>query len=119
MYHAMMGENVDGKTAAQWGLVNESLPADKLKARVTEVASVLLEKNPVALKATKDAIRRVGEMTYDNAEDYLVRAQEAANSFDNDGRKEGIKQFIDEKSYKPGLGAYDKSKQKTTKKAKA
>ena len=34
----------------------------------------------VALKATKDAIRRVREMTYDNAEDYLVRAQEAVNS---------------------------------------
>ena len=41
-----------------------------------------------------------------------VRAQEAANSFDNEGRKEGIRQFIDEKSYKPGLGAYDLSKQK-------
>jgi trans-feruloyl-CoA hydratase/vanillin synthase len=67
-----------------------------------------MQKNPVALKAAKDAIRRVGEMTYDNAEDYLVRAQEAANSYDNHGRKEGIKQFIDEKSYKPGLGAYDK-----------
>ncbi len=110
MYHAMMGENIDGKKAAEWGLVNESVPLDSLKARVTEVAKVLLEKNPVALKATKDAIRRVGEMTYENAEDYLVRAQEAANSFDNDGRKEGIKQFIDDKTYKPGLGAYDKSK---------
>jgi trans-feruloyl-CoA hydratase/vanillin synthase len=50
-------------------------------------------------------------MTYENAEDYLIRAQEAANFYDNDGRKEGIKQFIDDKSYKPGLGAYDKSKQ--------
>ena len=48
-------------------------------------------------------------MTYDNAEDYLVRAQEAANSYDNEGRKEGIRQFIDDKSYKPGLGAYDKA----------
>jgi len=113
MYHAMMGENVDGKTAAEWGLVNEAMPADQLKARVSEVASVLLKKNPVALKATKDAIRRVGEMTYDNAEDYLVRAQEAANFHDKtEGRKEGIRQFIDEKSYKPGLGAYDLSKQK-------
>ena len=111
MYHAMMGENIDGKTAVEWGLVNEAVPADQLKARVTEMCNVLLEKNPVALKATKDAIRRVKEMTYDNAEDYLVRAQEAANSFDNDGRKEGIKQFIDDKTYKPGLGAYDKSKQ--------
>ena len=110
MYHAMMGENVDGKTAAQWGFVNEALPLDQLRARVTEVAHVLLKKNPIALKATKDAIRRVREMSYDNAEDYLIRAQEAANSFDNDGRKEGIKQFIDDKTYKPGLGAYDRSK---------
>jgi feruloyl-CoA hydratase/lyase len=108
MYHAMMGENIDGKTAAEWGLVNEALPGDKLKERVEQVAKVLMQKNPVALKATKDAMRRVGEMTYDNAEDFLVRAQEAANSFDNHGRKEGIKQFIDDKSYKPGLSAYNK-----------
>lgn len=111
MYHAMMGENIDGRTAAQWGFVNEALPADQLRDRVAEVAAVLLKKNPVALKATKDAIRRVGEMTYDNAEDYLVRAQEAANSFDGEGRKEGIRQFIDAKTYKPGLGAYDLTKQ--------
>jgi feruloyl-CoA hydratase/lyase len=112
MYHAMMGENVDGKTAAAWGLVNESLPLDALRSRVADVAHVLLKKNPVALKATKDAVRRVREMTYDNAEDFLIRAQEAANSYDNDGRKEGIKQFIDDKTFKPGLGAYDLSKQK-------
>jgi trans-feruloyl-CoA hydratase/vanillin synthase len=110
MYHAMMGENVDGKTAAEWGLVNESLPLAQLKTRVMEVAKVLLAKNPVALKATKDAVRRVSVMSYDDAEDYLIRAQEAANSYDNHGRKEGIRQFIDEKSYKPGLSAYDKDK---------
>lgn len=110
MYHALMGENVDGKTAAEWGLVNEALPLAKLRERVESVARTLLQKNPVALKATKDAVRRVGEMTYDNAEDYLMRAQEAANFFDNDGRKEGIKQFIDDKTYKPGLGSYDVTK---------
>ena len=111
MYHSLMGENIDGKTAAEWGLVNEALPLATLRPRVESVARTLLSKNPIALKAAKDAVRRVGEMTYDNAEDFLVRAQEAANFFDNDGRKEGIKQFIEEKSYKPGLGAYDKSKQ--------
>jgi len=110
MYHALMGENIDGKTAVEWGFVNEAVPLDQLQARVTAVAQVLLKKNPVALKATKDAIRRVREMTYDNAEDYLIRAQEAANSYDSEGRKEGIKQFIDDKTYKPGLGAYDLSK---------
>jgi trans-feruloyl-CoA hydratase/vanillin synthase len=110
MYHTLMGENIDGRTAAEWGLVNEAVPAAQLQERVTAVARVLLQKNPVALKAAKDAVRRVGEMTYDNAEDYLIRAQEAANFYDNEGRKEGIRQFIDEKTYKPGLGAYDQSK---------
>ena len=111
MYHAMTGEAIDGRTAAKWRLINEAVPAEKLRERVLEVAQMLLKKNPVALKATKDAIRRVREMTYDNAEDYLVRAQEAANSFDNEGRKEGIRQFIDEKSFKPGVGTYDVSRQ--------
>ena len=111
MYHALMGENIDGRTAAEWGLVNEALPLAQLQARVEAVAAKLLEKNPVALKATKDAVRRVDEMTYDNAEDYLIRAQEAANFFDGEGRKEGIRQFIDEKTYKPGLSPYDRSKQ--------
>lgn len=110
MYHAMMGENVDGKKAAQWGLVNEAVPADQLKARVTEMANVLLGKNAHALRATKWAIRRVREMTYDNAEDYLIRTQEAANYFDSEGRKEATRQFIDDKTFKPGLGAYDLNK---------
>jgi len=112
MYHAMMGENLTGTQAAEQGLVTESVPLAKLKARVTEIATELLKKNPVALKATKDAVRRVIEMSYDNAEDYLIRAQEAADSFDREGRLEGMKQFLDDKTYKPGLGAYDTTKQK-------
>jgi trans-feruloyl-CoA hydratase/vanillin synthase len=110
MYHALTGELIDGRKAAGWRLVNESLPLAKLRDRVKEVAKILISKNSTALKATKDAVRRVAEMTYDNAEDYLVRAQEAANSFDAGGRKEGIRQFIEEKSYKPGLGGYDTSR---------
>jgi len=108
MYHALTGELIDGRKAAEWKLVNESVPLDRLEARVRELAGVLLKKNPVALKYTKEAIRRVGDMTYDDALDYAVRMQEAANFMDRtEGRKEGIRQFIDEKSFKPGLGAYD------------
>lgn len=111
MYHAMMGENIDGRKAAEWGLVNEAVPADSLRERVTKIAEVLLGKNAHALRATKWAIRRVREMTYDNAQDYLIRAQEATNFFDAEGRKEATRQFIDEKAFKPGLGAYDLHKQ--------
>lgn len=115
MWLTLTGELIDGKQAAAMRLVNESVPLEKLEARVREVAGMLLKKNPVALKFAKDAVRRVGTMTYDEAEDYLVRMQEAANFHDkSEGRKEGIRQFIDEKSYKPGLGAYDKSKAKAS-----
>jgi feruloyl-CoA hydratase/lyase len=111
MYHALLGENLSGREAAECGLVNESVPAQKLRARVLEVANKLQKKNLETLKATKDAVRRVREMTYANAEDYLIRAQEALNWHDrSDGRHAGMKQFLDEKSYKPGLGEYDKSK---------
>ena len=68
MYHSLMGENIDGRTAAQWGLINEALPHDQLKARVENVARTLL-KNPVALKACRTPFA-AWEMTYDNAEDF-------------------------------------------------
>ena len=113
MYHAMMGENLTGKQAEEAGLVNESLPADKLRERVQQVVDVLKAKDTHALRATKWAVRRVREMSYDNAEDYLIRAQEALNQFGGlAARKEATKQFLDEKSFKPGLGAFDKSKVK-------
>jgi len=112
MYHALTGEGISGRKAAEWKLVNEAVPLAKLKERVIALAEVLLQKNPVAIKAAKDAVRRVKEMTYDNAEDYLIRAQEAANFFDNEGRKEGIRQFIDDKTYKPGLATYDVRKKR-------
>ena len=111
MYHALMGESMTGQEAQAAGLVTESVPAEQLEARVIEVATKLLKKNWGTLKATKDAIRRVREMTYDNAEDYLIRAQESLNWHDKtDGRHAGMKQFLDDKTFKPGLGEYDKHK---------
>jgi len=111
MYHALLGENLTGRQAEAFGLVNEAVPAARLQARVTEVANILLKKNWETLKSIKDAMRRVRGMGYDEAEDYLIRAQEALNWLDrSDGRHRGMKQFLDDKSYKPGLGEYDKSK---------
>ena len=113
VYHAMMGENLTGQQAAEAGLVNESLPAGELKARVQQVCDVLKKKDTQALRATKWAMRRVMEMTYDNAEDYLIRAQEALNQFGGvAARKEATKQFLDDKTFKPGLGVFDKTKVK-------
>lgn len=113
VYHAMMGENITGKQAEEQGLVTESVPADQLKARVVAIADVLKKKDGQTLRATKWAVRRMTEMTYDNAVDYLIRAQEALHNFGGvEARQEATRQFLDEKSFKPGLGAFDTSKVK-------
>lgn len=113
MYHAMMGETLTGQQAAEQGLVTECVPHERLKERVQEIADVLKKKDGHALRATKWAMRRVMEMTYDNAEDYLIRAQEALNDFGGwEARKEATRQFLDEKTFKPGLGVFDKTKVK-------
>jgi trans-feruloyl-CoA hydratase/vanillin synthase len=111
MYHAMMGENLTGQQAAEQGLVTECVAHDQLKARVIEIAQVLLKKDANALRATKWAMRRMSEMTFDNAMDYLIRTQEALNGMGGaEARKEATKQFLDDKTFKPGLGAFDTSK---------
>ncbi len=109
MYYTLTGETFDGKKAAELKVVNEAVPADQLRARVASIAASMLEKNPQTLKAAKDAIKRVAEMTVDASEDYLVVRQESLNYLDkSEGRKQGLKQFIDDKTYRPGLGAYKK-----------
>ena len=111
MYHAMMGENLSGTQAAEQGLVTEAVPAAHLEARVREIAGALMKKDGNALRATKWAVRRMSEMTYDNAMDYLIRAQEALHRYGGvEARKEATKQFLDEKTFKPGLGTFDTSK---------
>lgn len=111
MYHAMMGENLSGRQAAEQGLVTESVPAERLRERVVEIAEALLKKDANALRSTRWAMRRMTEMTFDNAMDYLIRAQEALNGLGGlEARKEATRQFLDEKTFKPGLGAFNTSK---------
>ena len=107
MYYTLTGELFDGRRAAELRVVNEAVPANALRERVRAIGRVLIEKNPATLKAAKDSSKRVAEMSVDAAEDYLVVRQESLYFLDKtEGRKAGIRQFIDEKSFKPGLGAY-------------
>ena len=109
MYYTLTGENFDGRRAAELRVVNEAVPLDQLRARVRALADTLIEKNPLTLKAAKDSIKRVSELTVEAAQDYLVARQESLYFLDKtQGAKQGIKQFIDDKAYRPGLEAYRK-----------
>jgi trans-feruloyl-CoA hydratase/vanillin synthase len=57
LYHAMTGEPFDGKKASEMRLVNYAVPADQLRAETVKLAKKLMEKNPWALRATKQAYK--------------------------------------------------------------
>jgi feruloyl-CoA hydratase/lyase len=107
MYYIMTGETFDGRKAAAMGLVNEAVPRAELRPRVEKLAKTLLEKNPMALRVAKNAARRVRDMPWEDAEDYLFAKLDQLRFHDAEkGREKGMTQFLDEKSYRPGLSAY-------------
>ena len=109
LYFIMTGEVFDGRKAAQMGLVNEAVPLAQLATRVRAIADVLLKKNAVTLKAAKDTFKRVRNMPWDASDDYIYAKLEQMLLLDrSNGREEGLKQFLDDKSYQPGLGPYEK-----------
>ena len=111
LYYAMTGETFNGKRAAEIGLVNESVPLSQLRERVVKLAEVLLQKSPTILAAAKHSYKRLQEMSWDAAFDYIAATAVTAGTQDTEkGREKGLSQFLDQKSYRPGLGVYDKSK---------
>jgi feruloyl-CoA hydratase/lyase len=68
---------------------------------------VLLSKNPTVLRTAKIAYRHVKNMDWEASEDYLsAKSTESMATDPERGRQKGMSQFLDEKSYRPGLGAY-------------
>ena len=110
LYYIMTGETFTGVQAAQMGLINKSVPKDELRATVIALAEKLLAKNPVVLRYAKQGFKRARELTWEQGEDYLYAKTDQSNYRDPEkGRKEGLKQFLDDKTIKPGLQTYKRS----------
>ena len=102
LYYACLGEPFDGDEAARIGMINYAVPDEKLEGAVTELAVKLMSKSPNVLRATKHAVRKVATMDYDQAYDYLAEKGKAIKVGDaEDSYNTGLRQFLDEKSYKP------------------
>ena len=107
VYYILTGDTFDGKRAADIGLVNFAVPAAELKQRTAALANKLMEKNPHVLRACKTAYHRVRDMSWDASADYLSAKNDQTRMWDPEkGAQKGMTQFLDEKSFKPGLGAY-------------
>src|SRR5918999_3557938 len=109
IYYIMTGKTFTGVEAAQMGLVNSSVPRAELRAVTKDLALNLLEKNPVVLRAAKLGFKHSLGMSWGQAEDYLYAKLEQSQFLDKErGREQGLTQFLDEKSIRPGLQAYQR-----------
>src|SRR5215467_13746821 len=111
MYYAMTGDLFDGKKAKEIGFVNMHFPRAQLREETIKFARKLMEKSPAALRYTKEAIRAVRFMNEPQAQDYLNAKSDALRFNDKEqSREEGMKQFLDEKSYRPGYGHFKRKR---------
>ena len=107
LYYIMTGEPFDGRKAAEMGLVNRSVPLAELRETTETLARTLLSKNPTVLRHAKSAFKFVERLDWDTSEAMLgAMAASAAASDPERGRRKGMSQFLDEKSYRPGLEGY-------------
>ena len=103
LWFGMLGRPFDGKTAERIGLINLSVPLEKLREETMAVARELASKDPWALKATKDAYRHSLEMPWESAMNYSTAKEVELAVRQNDiMRVEGIGDFLAGK-YRPGL----------------
>ena len=110
LFYAVSGETFDGKRAVELGLANFAVPRAKLREETTKFARKLLKINPAVVRYTKEAVRAVRDMNEDQARDYLRSKQDSLARNDKEIReKVGMKQFLDDKTYRPGLGPYQRT----------
>jgi trans-feruloyl-CoA hydratase/vanillin synthase len=107
LYYACLGEAFDGDEAARIGLVNYSYPQEELKKQTIDLAERLMKKSPAVLRATKQALRKVRTMDFDQSYDYLAEKSRAIRVIDSqDSYNRGLDQFLEEKSYRPTYEAF-------------
>jgi len=109
VWYAMTGEPFDGRKAAEIKLISKSVPADKLHETTMELAQSLCRKNPQTLRTIKESLRLVRGMSVDQAADYLLAKEREMRFMDPEsGRAKAMRQFLDDKTYRPGMGEYQR-----------
>lgn len=107
LYYIMTGLTFDGRRALELGLVNLAVKQDELRDEVMRLATQLMSKNPVALRQAKMSYKNISDLSWEMADDYLRAKQDQVRFQDRDnGRDQGMRQFLDEKAYRPGVEGY-------------
>lgn len=109
LYSLLIAEPFSGSQAAEMGFVNFAVPAAELRAATLSLAEKIMEKNLATYLATKQAFKTVWQMDFTQAQEYLRAKSDQLRLIDPiRGREQGMRGFLDDKTYKPGLGPFPK-----------
>lgn len=110
LYYSVTGERFSGADAARMKFVNKAVPNERLREETMVLARALESKSSAAVRYTKEAIRTVRGMSKEQALDFLDCKNDALIASDPErGRGKALSQFLDDKSFKPGLGTFGKT----------
>ena len=106
LYYIMTGDPFDGRRAAEIGLITMALPRADLQTKVQEIAGKLKQKDPIALRACKEAFKAVSPaVSYEDAWYWLAAKSDQLTYLQKTrGQQDGIEGFL-RKEFKPGLGS--------------
>jgi enoyl-CoA hydratase/carnithine racemase len=95
---AMLGNEIDGKTAAAIGLVYKSVPVDEIEKEVAALAATLAQKPPLALRLIKEGLEKSFDMSLKEVLDWEAAHQSI--TLQTPQHKEIVQLFLDSKKNK-------------------
>lgn len=96
MQMLLTGETIDAATAVEWGLINESVPADALRARVNELATSIADASPLTLEIGKQAFYQQIDLPQESA--YVAMAETMATNAMTCDAQEGMTAFLEKRA---------------------
>ena len=105
-YLVMTGRPIDGVQAAQMRLVNSAVAPDKLREATLELAEDLKKKNPAVLACAKEVLRIDPGLSLEDALAWETAKWTELDAVEKKTWHKGVKQFKEQKSFRPGLETY-------------
>jgi crotonobetainyl-CoA hydratase len=104
-YHVAMdllftGRWMDAAEAQRWGLVNEVLPAEKLEARVWEIARLLAGGPPLVFASIKEVAREAESMGFQEAMNWVTKRKfrTVDTLYGSEDNREGFRAFAEKRA---------------------
>ena len=91
----MRGQSIDANKAETWGLINESVAANELDKKVSELAEELASLAPGTMQFGLEAYEKQDALEFDEALPYLQK--QIAKCFEGEDAKEGITAFLEKR----------------------